>query len=172
MFWHKAFNPNARSYQEFQLISVYRRQERDKQRVYEQRVRKVELGSFTPLVFSTSAGTARAATVAYKQLASLLATKVGPTIVMAWLQCHLAFSLLRSAITCLRGERSSKGRTRQLEESDLAVSETTYIYLPLINFFYSTNPFCLLIHLFIARDSVLIKCSPPDFVRFQIVSQC
>ena len=41
------FNPNAPSYRNLQSASVYRRQERQKQRAYEQRVRNVEFGSFT-----------------------------------------------------------------------------------------------------------------------------
>ena len=47
----RVFNPNARSNRELQLASVYRRQEREKYRKYEQRIREVKLGSFTPLVF-------------------------------------------------------------------------------------------------------------------------
>ena len=40
------FNPNSPSYRNLQSASVYRRQERQKQRAYEQR-ENVELGSFT-----------------------------------------------------------------------------------------------------------------------------
>ena len=40
-----------------QLNSVYRRHEKEKQRSYEQRIREVERGSFTQLVFSTSGNT-------------------------------------------------------------------------------------------------------------------
>ena len=54
------------------MEACYRRHEREKCRAYEQRVREVERGSFTPLVFSISGGMGRAATVTYKRLASLL----------------------------------------------------------------------------------------------------
>ena len=31
------------------------------------------------------------------------------SLVMGWLRCQLSFSLLRSAVMCLRGSRSKKG---------------------------------------------------------------
>ena len=48
------FNPNSPSYRGLELTTCYRRQEREKQRAYEQRVREVEHGSFTPLEWTTS----------------------------------------------------------------------------------------------------------------------
>jgi len=121
----RVFNPNAQSYRRVPLASMYHRQEREKQRQYEQRVREVELGSFTPLVFSTTGGMAKTTTVAYKRLASLLAVKRDQpySLVLSWLRCNLSFSLLRSAITCLRGARSSRGFPARIGALDLAVSE-------------------------------------------------
>ena len=118
----RVFNPNAPTYQKLQLTTAYRRQEREKQLKYEQRIREVELGSFTPLIFSISGGMSKSTTVAYKRLASLLANKPYSTVV-AWQRCHLSFSLLRSAITCLRGARSKPGRPMNFNNIDLAVSE-------------------------------------------------
>ena len=45
-------------------------------------------------------------------LASLLSEKRNEhyTVVMGWIRCCLSFSLLRSAIRCLRGSRSSSSR--------------------------------------------------------------
>ena len=73
-----------------------RRNEREKCRAYEQRVREVEQGSFSPLVFSTSGGMGRATTVTYKRLGSLLTMKreLPYGVVMDWLRCRLSFSLL------------------------------------------------------------------------------
>ena len=45
----RVFNPGAPSNHPFK--SAYRRHEREKRRQYEQRVREVEHGHFTPLVF-------------------------------------------------------------------------------------------------------------------------
>ena len=58
------------------MAACYRRQEGEKQRAYEQRVRAVERGSFTPFIFSMSREMGRAATVAYKRLASFLSVKL------------------------------------------------------------------------------------------------
>ena len=67
--------------------------------------------SFTPLVLSATGGKANGAITFYKRLASCLATKwdqpYGST--MSWLRCRLTFSLLRSAIQCIRRARSSCG---------------------------------------------------------------
>ena len=119
----RAFNPNSPSYCGLELTTCYRRQEREKQRAYEQRVREVEHGSFTPLVFNTAGGMGKA----YKRLASLLANKreQSYSTVMGWMRCHLSFSLLRSAIMCLRGSRSKNGymSTYQPDSIDTTVHE-------------------------------------------------
>ena len=113
----RVFNPNAPSYRKVQFATAYHRQEKEKQRKYEQRIREVELGSFIALVFSTSGGIAKFTTIVYNRLASLLATKRDQpySSIMAWLWCHLSFSLLRSTITCLHGARSSRGITIKLK---------------------------------------------------------
>ena len=107
----RVFHPNAPSYRGLQLEACYRRHENEKRRAYEQRVREIENGSFTPLVFSTSGGMGKAAKITYKRLASLLSIKREQpySLVMGWLRCRLSFSLLRSAVMCLRGSRSKKG---------------------------------------------------------------
>ena len=62
----QVFNPFAPSNRKSSLFSVYRSHEREKRRAYCQRVAEVELGTFTPLVFSLTGGTATEATVFYK----------------------------------------------------------------------------------------------------------
>ena len=63
------------------------------------------------LFFSTSGGMGASTTVAYKCLAFLLSCKWKSPYcrVMSWLRCRLGFSLLHSAIMCIRGSRSSSG---------------------------------------------------------------
>jgi hypothetical protein len=102
----------------------------EKKRLYEQRVREVEHASFTPLVLSATGGMANEATTFYKRLASCLATKwdqpYAPT--MSWLRCRLTFSLLRSAIQCIRGARSSCGQATKLTPLvDLVNSELDFV---------------------------------------------
>ena len=79
-----------------------------KKRAYESRHWEVEHSTFTPLVFSA---TGHEATVFYKRLASLFsdAWKEPYAAVLGWVKCRLSFCLLRSAIQCIRGARSSTG---------------------------------------------------------------
>ncbi len=98
-----------------------------KKRAYDQRVREVEHASFTPLVLSATGGMANEATHFYKRLASCLANKWDHTYssTMSWLRCRLTFSLLRSAIQCIRGARSSCGHAcKSVPPIDLVSSET------------------------------------------------
>ena len=78
--------------------------------MYDQRIREVEHGSFTPLVFSACGGMGPSTTIAYKRLAILIAEKRNQRYcqVMQWLRCRLSFSLLQSAIAAIRGSRSSR----------------------------------------------------------------
>ena len=82
-------------------------------RSYDQRIREVEHGTFTPLVFSSTGGVGKTANIFYRRLASHLSVKWDElhSIVLGWLRCHISFSLIRSAITCLRSSRSSSGHS-------------------------------------------------------------
>ena len=106
----RVFNPLAPSYQNTPLAQCYRRNEQEKKRAYDQRVREIEHGSFSPLVFTTTGGMGTVATVVYKRLAAVIAEKHEKPYskTMQWIRCRLNFSLLRSAIMCLRGSRSSR----------------------------------------------------------------
>ena len=67
----RVFHPNASCYLKTQPASLFRRHELEKKREYGDRVRSVECGSFTPLVFSTFGGLGRKATIFYSRLADL-----------------------------------------------------------------------------------------------------
>ena len=114
----RVFHPNAPSYRNSSIPSLYRNQEQMKKRKYGDRIREIEHGSFTPLIFSTSGGLDKESTVAYKRIAELLAIKrkseYGATL--AWMRCCLSFALLRSAIACIRGTRKS---ARQIKSKDV-----------------------------------------------------
>ena len=86
---------------------VYRRHEQHKKREYGDRVREVELASFTSLVFSTTGDMGREAVTFYRRLAELLSKRNTMTYssTLAWLRCLLSFSLLRSVTMCIRGSR-------------------------------------------------------------------
>ena len=106
----RVFNPFAPSYQNTPLAQCYRKNELEKKRAYDQRVREIEHGSFSPLVFSATRGMGAVATVVYKRLAAMIAEKHEKPYskTMQWIRSRLCFSLLHSAIMCLRGSRSSR----------------------------------------------------------------
>ena len=117
----------APSYRNTSLSQCYRRNELEKRRVYNERIREVEHGSFSPLVFSTAGGMGTTANVVYKRIASLIADKHGKPYskTINWMRCRLSFSLLRSAIMCFRGARSYLHRPicSFKGEIDLALAE-------------------------------------------------
>ena len=78
-----------------------------KRRAYGQRVRDIEMSSFTPLVFSAAGGFGPAALITFKRIALRLASTwpMPYSAIMGWLRCRVSFALLRSAIMCLRGSR-------------------------------------------------------------------
>ena len=106
----RVFYPLASSYRSTSIAANYRQQEARKRREYGQRVRDVEHGCFTPLVFTTGGGMAREATVFFKRLASMLSEKKQESYAqtMGWLRCCISFLLLRASITCIRGTRKGK----------------------------------------------------------------
>ena len=85
----RVFNPNADSYRNLHPETCFRRQEQEKRRKYEQRIRDVEHASFSPLIFSTSGGMGKSTAVVYKRLAHLLAVKKAEpnNNFIRWLRC-------------------------------------------------------------------------------------
>ena len=125
----RVFNPLAPSNSTHSIPATYKKHEREKKREYGARVREVEHGCFTPLVFSSTGGLGHEAKIVYKRLASLLSTKWERpySSVLTWIRCCLSFSLLRSSIRCIRGYRSKCGfpvRVRLSAPIDVVNSET------------------------------------------------
>ena len=115
---------------------------RAKIRAYEQRVREVEHGSFTPLVMSLTGGCGNAASVAYKRLASMLAEKRDQpySTTLSSMRRKLSFALLRSSIQCIRGHA-------------LVVAEPSFsLFSPLT--FYLFNFFLIFLN-FLLLNSVI-----------------
>ena len=91
----RVFDPFAHSYRNVPLTTGYRRNEQEKGRAYDQRVREIKLDCFTPLVFTSSGSMGSSATVMFKRLASLIASKNNKSYsqTMDWLSfsitlCH------------------------------------------------------------------------------------
>ena len=120
--WHdtfvdvRVFHPDCPSYLSTAVPALYKRFEKEKKRQYGQRVREVELGSFTPIVFSTTGGMGAEAQTFYRRLAGQLSIKKNMPfhLTMKWLRTHLSVILLRSSLMCLRGSRSIRRRRLNL----------------------------------------------------------
>ena len=122
----RVFHPNASSNRSGKLSAVYKRHEDAKKREYGQRVLDVEHGVFTPLVLSTTGGMGREATTFNKRLTDMLSSKrnLPYSTLMGWLRCKISFAILRSAVMCIRGRRSSKNHAvRDTTDIALAYSE-------------------------------------------------
>ncbi|XP_050708600.1 uncharacterized protein LOC126993508 [Eriocheir sinensis] len=110
----------AHCHRDLTLDAAHRRNEHEKNRAYEERIQNVDQGSFTPVVFTTSGGMGPRAQSFYARLAETLADKKQQprSSVVAWMRCRLSFSLLRSALVCLRGTRSPAPKTTRIADLD------------------------------------------------------
>ena len=122
-FWTQG--SNARCYRSKPLKSLLRKMGDDKKREYGERIREVEHGSFTPLVFTTGGGMGQETMAVEKKLADDLAMKRNERYsrVVSWMRCCLAFSLARAAIRCVRGSRSIRRWMHRQAPVDLVLAE-------------------------------------------------
>ena len=113
--WH----PNADSYKNLTPEQLH---ENDKKRLYLSRVLKVELGTFTPLVFTTTGGMSNNECQCYhSHLAELLAVKKRESYAstITWIRTRVSFVIVRSALVFLRGLASRRRTTPNIQETDL-----------------------------------------------------
>ena len=117
-------NPFSESYKGLTLPAVYKKVENRKKRKYDDRIRNVEHGCFSPLVFSTNGGLAPVSDTVFKRIALITSEKqnrpYSPLINL--IRCKLSFSILRSTIRCIRGTRKSLYRP-SVCDSDVALSD-------------------------------------------------
>ena len=101
---------NAESYKDLEPQQIYRLHENEKKRQYSSRVLDIEHGTFTPLVFTTTGGMGQECLRYHSRLAELIALKKGEQYVktISWIRANKSFALLRSALICLRGSRTTR----------------------------------------------------------------
>ncbi|CAH3168387.1 unnamed protein product [Porites lobata] len=99
---------NSKCYQSKPTSEVFKEQEEEKKRKYQQRVLDVEMGSFTPLVFGTNGGMGNECQRFLMHLADKIAQKDTEPyhVVITWLRTQISFELLRSVHACVRGSRT------------------------------------------------------------------
>ena len=102
------FNPHASSNRLPSPGACYRKHEREKRRKYEERIREVEHGSFTPLVFSATGGmdiSVRSSTNDLHHNQREEWTMKDYATMTGWIRCCISFSLIQSAVMCVKGSR-------------------------------------------------------------------
>ena len=106
----RVLHPNSPSYQSTEIDKLYKQHEQEKMRRYNSRIITVERGSFTPLIYSTFGGWGPQSTRYHKRLAEKLATKRNEKYshVLNHMRVRIRFSLLRSTLVAVRGERGRK----------------------------------------------------------------
>ena len=113
----RVFHPNAPSYQNRPLQSLYKDHERRKKAAYNSRVIQVEKSSFTPMVFSTFGGMGEECCKALQKAASLIAQKRKEKYsdVMGHISTKIRMCLLQTVLLTIRGSRgTSKGTGKPL----------------------------------------------------------
>ena len=85
--------------------TIFKEQENEKKRKYNQRVMDVEMGTFTPLVFGTNGGMGLDCQKFLRTLANKLSSKNNEPYgsVISWLRIQLLFAILRTVHRCVRG---------------------------------------------------------------------
>ena len=106
MFDVRVFNPFAASAISFPLPQLYRRNENENRRKYEQ-AQLAENCSFTPLIFSTSGGASQLTKRFLQVLSAKLSEKKLGTYAeaLSWLRTRFPFTIARAGSLCLRGFR-------------------------------------------------------------------
>ena len=102
-------HPHAPSNTGKSIEALFKQNEQEKIRAYNDRVIQVEKSSFVPLVFSTNGGMSLQCKNLHSQLASLISRKRGEKYseVMKHLRTRLRFALLKSTIIAVRGYRGN-----------------------------------------------------------------
>jgi hypothetical protein len=106
-FEMRYFYPFASSYNSKSLDSCFKSIAQTRKREYEERIVRVDNGSFTPMIMTTTGSMGPQMQIAVKHAARLLATKRNEPYskVASLLQCRFAFAAMRAALICLRGSR-------------------------------------------------------------------
>ena len=123
----RVFNSFVQSHRNTPSAQCYRWNEMERRRQYDERVREIEQGSFSPLVFYHIRQHGNHCNHCIQENCSndRLKSIASPTAELC--RCRLSFSLLRSAIMCLWGSRSALHRPAGMlittDTMDLACSE-------------------------------------------------
>ena len=130
-------NVNSNSQANSPVETIYKNNENEKKRKYNDRVIICEhpLVTSTPLVFSINGGMSHEGSAFHKHLAEKIANKTGQKYerIMSWIRCKLSFVIMRSALLCLRGSRSVKIKVESAEDFSFACDKARLCILRKLN---------------------------------------
>ena len=111
----RVLHPNCASYLDKSITTLYQNHEHQKMAFYNSRITTVERGTFTPLVYSTFGGCGPQTKRYHKRLAELISRRKNEDYhyVVSHIRTRLRFSLLRSVLIALRGERGKRAASTQ-----------------------------------------------------------
>ena len=120
----RVFNPLAPSYRNQTLTAAHRANENEKKRCYRERIKKVEHGSFTPLVFTCFGGMSVECKKLYNHISDKLSEKrnIAGSLARTWVRTKLCFSLLRTANLCVRGSKTLRKNYTELASTNITVA--------------------------------------------------
>ena len=121
-------HPNCLSNRSKPFQQIYKENEDEKKKEYNERVLNVEKGNFTPLVFLTSGGMSKECKRFINRLANLQARRKGEEYgdVVRVLRTKLRFALLKTTLIALRGHREKASD----KDFTLPLSEISYNLVP------------------------------------------
>ena len=93
-------HPNADSYRDVTPKQIYQMYENQKKRQYAERETKIEQGTFTPLVFTTTGGMVDECVKYHSRVVELIAFKKGESYsnTVSWITAKVSFSIVPSTI--------------------------------------------------------------------------
>ena len=103
----RVFNLFAQRHINSKVENCLKANENEKKRMYGERIRQSENGTFTPLVFAANGAMGVECIRFYQRLSELVADKrkMVQSIVTNKIRTLICYSLLRSTVRCLRGSR-------------------------------------------------------------------
>ena len=122
----KVFNPLARTYMNQSLEAAFKTNETNKKNLYNNRIIQVEKGSFTPVVLSSLGGFGVESGRFLAKLIELVSQKknLEQSVVANYIRTKISFELVRSQIACIRGARSLKVMSMEVDEAEVVHSES------------------------------------------------
>ena len=123
----KVFNPLAKTNMSQSLEAAFKTSERNKKRSYNNRIIQVEKGTFTPVILSSLGGLGVEGSCFVSKLVELVSCKknLERSVVANYIRTKISFELIRSQVACIRGARSLRVLSVEVDEAEIVQSVST-----------------------------------------------